>query len=64
MIQEQLLLAMQYWVNHKQHLYQPVDAMQFYMIITMQQSQIMSYLQEDEDQADKESVAKLPDKFK
>jgi hypothetical protein len=63
MIQEQLLLAMRYWVNHEKRLYQPVDAMQFNMIIAMQQLQKMMHLQEEEAQADKGFVAKMPDKF-
>jgi hypothetical protein len=64
MMQQQMLLALRYWVVNRQRLGLPVDAEEFTAIIAFEQSQLMVRLQEDEALADKESVAKLPDKFK
>jgi len=63
-IQEQLLLAMRSWVINRQRLQLPVEANQFTMIVALNQAQILRQQMEDEARADKEPVAKAPDKFK
>jgi len=63
-IQEQLLLAMRSWVINRQRLQLPVEANEFTMIIALNQAQILRQQMEDEARADKEPVAKAPDKFK
>jgi hypothetical protein len=64
MMQQQMLLSFHYWVVNRQRLGLPVDADDFTAILAFEQSQLMVRLQEDEALADKETVAKLPDKFK
>jgi uncharacterized membrane protein YgcG len=64
MLQQQMLLAFRFWVVNRQRLGLPVDAEDFTAITAFEQSQLMVRLQEDEAVADKESIAKLPDKFK
>jgi hypothetical protein len=63
-IQQQLLLAIRHWVINRQRLGLDVNADDFMAIIAYEQSQIMVCLQEDDTAADKEVVAKMPDKFK
>ena len=63
-VQEQLLLAMRFWVIQRQRLQLPVDATQFNMIVALNQAQIMRQQAEDDARSDKEPVAKAPDKFK
>ena len=63
-IQEQLLLALRYWVINKQRLHQPVDARTITAVDIFNQAQVLSRILEDESVSDKEMVAKLPDKFK
>jgi len=63
-VQEQLLLAMRFWVIERQRLQLPVDATQFNMIVALNQAQIMRQQAEDDARSDKEPVAKAPDKFK
>jgi hypothetical protein len=63
-IQQQMLLAMRHWVIHRQRLGLDVNAGDFTAVIAHEQSQIMVRLQEDDAAADKEVVAKMPDKFK
>jgi hypothetical protein len=63
-VQQQLLLAMHYWVVTRQRLGLPVVATAFTAATAYEQSQLMVRLQEDESTTDKEVVAKLPDKFK
>jgi hypothetical protein len=62
-IQEQLLLAMRFWVASLQRLQQPVEADLFTALLALNQAQIMRQTMEDESR-DKEVVAKAPDKFK
>jgi hypothetical protein len=64
MLQQQMLLAFRYWVVNRQRLGLLVDAEDFTAITAFEQSQLMVHLQEDEAVADKELMAKLPDKFK
>jgi hypothetical protein len=64
MLQQQMLLSFCYWVVNRQRLGLPVDADDFTAVLAFEQSQLMVRLQEDEALADKETVAKLPDKFK
>ncbi len=64
MLQQQLLLAFRYWVVNRQRLGIPVDADEFTAITAFEQSQLMVHIQEDDAIADKEMVAKMPDKFK
>jgi hypothetical protein len=64
MIQEQLLQGMHFWVSGLQHLQQTVDPMQFTTALALNQAQVMRQAQEVEARADKEVVAKAPDKFK
>jgi hypothetical protein len=63
-VQEQLLLAMRFWVTQRQCLQLPVDAEQFNMVIALTQAQIIRQQAEDDARADKEPVVKAPDKFK
>jgi hypothetical protein len=63
-IQEQLSLAMRFWVTQWQRLQLPVDATQFTMVVALNQAQIMRQQAEDDARTDKEPVAKAPDKFK
>ncbi len=64
MLQQQMLLALRFWVVNRQRLGLAVDAEEFTAITAFEQSQLMVRLQEDEAVADKETVAKMPDKFK
>ena len=64
MLQQQMLLAFRFWVVNHQRLGLAVDAQEFTAITAFEQSQLMVRLQEDEAVADKETVAKMPDKFK
>ncbi len=64
MLQQQMLLAFRFWVVNRQRLGLAVDAEEFTTITAFEQSQLMVRLQEDEAVADKETVAKMPDKFK
>jgi hypothetical protein len=59
-----MLLAMHYWVVNRQLLGLLVDADEFTAVLAFEQSQLMVRLQEDEATSERESVAKLPDKFK
>ena len=59
-----LLGLIRFWVVNYQRLGLPVDADDFTAITAFEQLQLMVRLQEDEAVADKESVAKLPDKFR
>ena len=63
-VQQQMLLAMRYWVVTRQRLGLPVVATDFTAATAYEQSQLMVRLHEDESTTDKEVVAKLPDKFK
>jgi hypothetical protein len=64
MLQQQMLLAFRFWVMNRQRLGLAVNANEFMAIQVFEQAQQMVRLQEDEAVADKETVAKLPDKFK
>jgi hypothetical protein len=64
MLQQQMLLATRRWVVNQQRLGLLVDADEFTAIMAYEQSQVMVLLQEDEATSEKESVAKMPDKFK
>jgi hypothetical protein len=64
MLQQQMLLAMRHWVVNCQRLALLVDADEFSAITAFEQSQLMVHLQEDEATGERESIAKLPDKFK
>jgi hypothetical protein len=63
-IQEQFLLAMRSWVIQRQRLQLPIDANQFTMVVALNQAQAIRQQMEDDVRADKEPVAKAPDKFK
>jgi hypothetical protein len=63
-IQEQLVQGMRFWVSGLQRLQQIVDPEQFTTALALNQVQVMRQALEDEARADKESVAKAPDKFK
>jgi hypothetical protein len=63
-IQEQLLLAMRFWVTNLQRLQQQVDANDFTTALALNQAQTMRQQLEDDARTDRESVAKAPDKFK
>jgi hypothetical protein len=63
-IQEQLLQAMRFWVAGLQRLQQIVDPALFTTALALNQAQVMQQALEDEARADKEVVAKAPDKFK
>jgi len=63
-IQEQLVQGMHFWVAGLQRLQQIVDPAQFTTTLALNQAQVMCQAIEDEARADKESVAKAPDKFK
>jgi hypothetical protein len=64
MLQQQMLLAMCHWAVNRQRLSLLVEAEEFNAITAFEQSQLMVCLQEDEAVSERESVAKLPDKFK
>jgi hypothetical protein len=63
-VQEQLLLALRFWVASRQRLQLPVLAQEFTLIVALNQAQIMRQQAEDDARMDKEAVAKAPDKFK
>jgi hypothetical protein len=63
-IQEQLLLAMRFWVANLQRLQQPIIADRFTTVLALNQAQMMRQSLKDDSRADKEMVAKAPDKFK
>jgi hypothetical protein len=63
-IQEQLVQAMRFWVAGLQCLQQIVDPTQFTTALALNQAQVMHQTLEDDARADKEAVAKAPDKFK
>jgi hypothetical protein len=63
-IQEQLLLALRYWVTNRQRLHQPIDPLDITTVEIFKQAQVVARIMEDEVVSDKEMVAKLPDKFK
>jgi hypothetical protein len=63
-IQKQLLQAMQFWVANLQRLQQQVVANTFTTVLALNQAQLMRQMLEDDSRADKEIVAKAPDKFK
>jgi len=63
-IQEQLLLAMRFWVTNLQRLQQQVDANDFTTALALNQAQTMRQQLEDDARTDREAVAKAPDKFK
>jgi hypothetical protein len=60
-IQEQLLLAIRFWVVNKQHLQQPIAPKDF---MAVNQAQIICQQLEDEARRDGEALAKAPNKFK
>jgi hypothetical protein len=62
-IQEQLLQAMRFWVAGLQRLQQIVDPTLLTTALALNQAQVMRQALEDEARADKELVAKAPDKF-
>jgi hypothetical protein len=64
MIQEQLLLAVHFWVSNHQRLQKPVEAQAVTAILAYNQAQSMRHMLEDEAQASKETTAKMPSKFK
>jgi hypothetical protein len=63
-IQEQLVQAMRFWVAGLQRLQQIVDPTQFTTVIALNQAQVMRQTLEDDARAEKEAVAKAPDKVK
>lgn len=63
-IQEQLLLAVRFWVTTRQHLQKPVLANEVTAQLIFGVAQNMRHMLEDEARADKEQSAKMPDKFK
>jgi hypothetical protein len=63
-IQEQLLLAVRFWVANLQRLQQPVDADAFTALLALNQAQIMRQALEDESRTDRDVVAKAPENFK
>ena len=62
-IQEQLLLAVRFWIVSQQRLQQPIDADAVTAAMALNQAQLMRQSLEDEAR-EKDSLAKLPDKFK
>jgi hypothetical protein len=62
-IQEQLMLSIRVWVAGQQRLQQPIDAGTVTAAMALNQAQQMRQALED-DAREKESLAKLPDKFK
>lgn len=63
-IQEQLILAIRFWVTNRQRLQKPIDAADVNAVMAYNQAQLMRHMLEDEARADKEQTAKMPDKFK
>jgi len=63
-IQEQLLLAVRFWVSSRQRLQKPVLANDVTAALIFSVAQNMRHMLEDEARADKEQAAKMPDKFK
>lgn len=63
-IQEQLLLAIRFWVTHCQRLQKPILANEVDAGLAYNVAQGMRHMLDDEARADKEQVAKMPDKFK
>jgi len=63
-VQEQLLLALRFWVVSKQRLHLPLNTQEFTMYTALNQAQLMRQQLEDDARLDKETVAKMPDKFK
>jgi hypothetical protein len=63
-VQEQLLLAVRFWVSNRQHLQKPVEAHVVTAVLAYNQAQMMRHMLEDEARADKEQTAKMPEKFK
>jgi hypothetical protein len=62
-IQEQLMLAIHFWVVGQQRLQQPIDADIVTAAMALNQARQMRQTLED-DAREKESLAKLPNKFK
>jgi len=62
-IQEQLLLAVRFWIVSQQRLQQPIDADVVTAAMALNQGQLMRQSLEDEAR-EKDSLSKLPDKFK
>jgi DNA primase len=62
-IQEQLILEIHFWVVSQQHLQQPIDADTITAAMLLNKAQQMRQALEDA-ACEKESLAKLPDKFK
>jgi riboflavin synthase len=63
-VQEQLLLAVRFWVSNRQRLQKPVEAHVVTAVLAYNQAQMMRHMLEDEARADKEQTAKMPEKFK
>ena len=63
-IQEQLLLAVRFWVSSRQRLQKLVLANEVTAPLIFNVAQNMHHMLEDEARADKEQAAKMPNKFK
>jgi hypothetical protein len=63
-VQEQLLLAVRFWVANRQRLQKPVEPNAVNGVLAYNQAQMMRHMLEDEARADKEQTAKMPEKFK
>jgi hypothetical protein len=56
-VQEQLLLALRFWVVSKQRLHLPLNTQEFTMYTALNQAQLMRQQLEDDARLDKETVA-------
>jgi hypothetical protein len=63
-VQEQMLLALRFWVVNRQRLQQPIDAAEVTLALIILRLQLMNQELEEAEKADKEVTAKMPDKLK
>ena len=63
-LQEKLLLGVQFWVANRQRVQLPIQAEDLTPALAYTQANIRARMIEDEARADKELTAKMPDKFK
>ncbi len=63
-LQEQLILALRFWVVNKQRIQQHIDPESFTMILALNQAQLMHQQLEDKARGEGEALARAPNKFK
>jgi hypothetical protein len=63
-VQEQMLLALRFWIVNRQRMQLPINAADITPALIMMQAQLMNQELEEAEKADKEITAKMPDNLK